>query len=73
MGISPADWVLICSLETGTSLEWLTYGRGDSNITNEDVPSTKIELKKTQMGTFHYLIGLNMMRNSYSVMLKPLC
>ncbi|MEN4656864.1 helix-turn-helix domain-containing protein [Pantoea agglomerans] len=35
-GNFPADWVLICSMETCTSLEWLTYGRGDSNITNQE-------------------------------------
>ncbi|WNK50538.1 helix-turn-helix domain-containing protein [Pantoea agglomerans] len=48
----PADWILICSMEIGTSLEWLTYGRGDSNITNEDVPLTKIELRKITDGNF---------------------
>ncbi|MDH1170070.1 helix-turn-helix domain-containing protein [Pantoea agglomerans] len=35
-GNFPADWVLIFSMETGTSLEWLTYGHGDSNITNQE-------------------------------------
>ncbi|MEN4687784.1 helix-turn-helix domain-containing protein [Pantoea agglomerans] len=51
-GNFPADWVLIFSMETGTSLEWLTYGRGNSNITNEDVPSTKIELKNHKWELF---------------------
>ncbi|ADU70740.1 phage repressor protein CI [Pantoea sp. At-9b] len=51
-GNFPADWVLICAMETGTSLEWLTYGRGDSNITNQDNPSTKIELKNITNGKF---------------------
>ena len=46
----PADWVLICSMETGTSLEWLTYGRGDSNITKQDEAPTRIELKKITSG-----------------------
>nr|WP_245393338.1 helix-turn-helix domain-containing protein [Pantoea agglomerans] len=35
-GNFPADWVLICSMETGTSLKWLTHGGGDSNITNQE-------------------------------------
>lgn len=68
-GNFPADWVLVCAMETGTSLEWLTYGRGDSNITNQEQPSAKIELKKSQMGIFHHLIGLNMTLSSYQVML----
>ncbi|QQM14889.1 repressor [Kosakonia phage Kc166BP] len=25
----PADWVLICAMETGAPLEWLVYGRGE--------------------------------------------
>lgn len=51
-GNFPADWVLICAMETGTSLEWLTYGRGDPNITNQDSPPTKIELKNITNGKF---------------------
>lgn len=51
-GNFPADWVLICAMETGTSLEWLTYGRGDSNITNQDSSPTKIELKNITNGKF---------------------
>ncbi|MDM3317847.1 helix-turn-helix domain-containing protein [Citrobacter sp. Ce006] len=51
-GNFPADWVLICAMETGTSLEWLTYGRGDSKITNQDISPTKIELKNITNGKF---------------------
>ncbi len=51
-GNFPADWVLICAMETGTSLEWLTYGRGDPNITNQDSSPTKIELKNITNGKF---------------------
>lgn len=51
-GNFPADWVLICAMETGTSLEWLTYGRGDSNITNQDNSLTKIKLKNITNGRF---------------------
>lgn len=51
-GNFPADWVLVCAMETGTSLEWLTYGRGDSDITNQEQPSAKIELKKITNGIF---------------------
>lgn len=51
-GNFPADWVLICAMETGTSLEWLTYGRGDSNITNQDSSPTKIKLKNITNGKF---------------------
>jgi hypothetical protein len=39
-------------MEIGTSLEWLTYGRGDSNITNQEALSTKIELRKITNGHF---------------------
>lgn len=48
----PSDWVLICAMETGTSLEWLTYGRGDSNITNQDSSPTKIEFRNITNGKF---------------------
>lgn len=51
-GNFPADWVLICSMETGASLEWLTYGTGNPNITDQDNRSTKIELKKISNGIF---------------------
>ncbi|TDS68371.1 phage repressor protein C with HTH and peptisase S24 domain [Pantoea sp. PNA 14-12] len=51
-GNFPADWVLICSMETGASLEWLTYGTGNPNITDQDNTSTKIELKKISNGIF---------------------
>lgn len=51
-GNFPADWVLICSMETGASLEWLTYGTGNPNITDQDNTSTKIELKKITNGIF---------------------
>lgn len=51
-GNFPADWVLICAMETGTSLEWLTYGRGDSNITTQDSSPTKIKLKNITNGKF---------------------
>jgi len=51
-GNFPADWVLICSMETGASLEWLTYGTGNPNITDQENVSTKIELKKITNGIF---------------------
>ncbi|WP_210530770.1 phage repressor protein CI [Pantoea ananatis] len=51
-GNFPADWVLICSMETGASLEWLTYGTGNPNITDQVNTSTKIELKKITNGIF---------------------
>lgn len=51
-GNFPADWVLICSMETGTSLEWLTYGHGDANNTVQDAASAKIKHKKITNGNF---------------------
>ncbi|MGD8107780.1 phage repressor protein CI [Pantoea sp. FN0302] len=51
-GNFPADWVLICAMETGTSLEWLTYGKGEPTFTKQDESSTKIELKKITNGNF---------------------
>ncbi|MDU3234196.1 MAG: helix-turn-helix transcriptional regulator, partial [Citrobacter koseri] len=29
-GNFPADWVLICAMETGASLDWLVFGRGEA-------------------------------------------
>ena len=43
-GNFPADWVLICSMETGASLEWLVYGKGNEPHqdagSNADVPDS---------------------------------
>jgi len=49
-GNFPADWVLICSMETGASLEWLTYGRGQSQTDNLNEPSSWIECIKITNG-----------------------
>lgn len=36
--IFPADWVLQCAMETGTSLEWLSFGEGKkNNLTKHNV------------------------------------
>lgn len=51
-GNFPADWVLICSMETGTSLEWLTYGHGDAKNTIQDTASAKIKHKRITNGNF---------------------
>ncbi|EFT2945039.1 helix-turn-helix domain containing protein, partial [Escherichia coli] len=44
--IFPADWVLQCAIETGYSLEWLSFGIGDKNISNTNaqilVPKKKL-------------------------------
>lgn len=29
-GNFPSDWVLICAMETGASLDWLVFGRGEA-------------------------------------------
>ncbi|ENQ0000220.1 phage repressor protein CI [Escherichia albertii] len=52
-GNFPADWVLICAMETGASLEWLVYGRGDApilgtqneNISDDDKPYIEVQLQ----------------------------
>lgn len=49
-GNFPADWVLICSMETGVSLEWLTYGRGEPQIDNQTERSSWIECIKITNG-----------------------
>ncbi|EAA9899990.1 phage repressor protein [Salmonella enterica] len=41
-GNFPADWVLICAMETGASLEWLVYGRGEApKLTNQNENNTQ--------------------------------
>lgn len=50
-GNFPADWVLICSMETGASLEWLTYGRGEPQTENHNELSPWIECIKITNGT----------------------
>lgn len=44
-GNFPADWVIICAMETGASLEWLTYGVG--SMLDETKPAKPIQLKHT--------------------------
>ena len=36
----PADWIIQCALETGTSLKWLTTGQGlnQSSLSQQSVP-----------------------------------
>jgi hypothetical protein len=41
-GNFPSDWVLICAMETGASLDWLVYGRGE-------VPDFAAESEKPKM------------------------
>lgn len=38
--IFPADWVLRCTIETGTSIQWLSFGTGAKN------DSQKIDMRK---------------------------
>lgn len=38
--IFPADWVIQCSIETGASLAWLSFGQGEA-FENEDTKSSK--------------------------------
>lgn len=44
--IFPADWVLQCAMETGTPLEWLSFGRGDRVVSDQkeilSLPAKKI-------------------------------
>jgi phage repressor protein C with HTH and peptisase S24 domain len=38
--IFPADWVLRCAMETGVSLEWLSFGKGlKQDVTNAETLS----------------------------------
>lgn len=38
--IFPADWVLQCAMQTGISLEWLSFGKGQKQITKLSNTST---------------------------------
>ncbi|MEN5016953.1 phage repressor protein CI [Erwinia sp. Eh17-17] len=49
-GNFPADWVLICSMETGASLEWLTYGRGAPQTDGQTEAASWIECIKITNG-----------------------
>ncbi len=58
----PADWIIQCALETGTSLKWLTTGQGlkQSSLTvaTEDFPSFALPqakcLKMVHMYSIHH-------------------
>lgn len=45
-GNFPADWVLICSMETGASLEWLVYGHGNGPLQTEKAENPIPDLKQ---------------------------
>ncbi|HFF8549494.1 TPA: phage repressor protein CI [Kluyvera cryocrescens] len=51
-GNFPADWVLICAMETGASLEWLVYGHGNGpaqpEVTSNPIVDDK-QPKSTQI------------------------
>ena len=51
-GNFPADWVLICAMETGASLEWLVFGNGSAGIAvnqNEKLSTEKDSPTPTQL------------------------
>lgn len=61
-GNFPSDWILICAMETGASLNWLVYGLGDApNWTNKmertETPEAKenihLDYVKIQNGVIH--------------------
>jgi len=39
----PADWVIVCHLETGASLEWLSTGQGAVHAINEEKQTVSIK------------------------------
>lgn len=39
----PADWVIVCHLETGASLVWLSTGQGTELASNEDKQTVSIK------------------------------
>ncbi|WP_047706757.1 phage repressor protein CI [Plesiomonas sp. ZOR0011] len=51
-GNFPADWVLICSMETGATLEWLIYGKGPVYSDNTSPQNLILERKTISNGNF---------------------
>ncbi|MCX5574423.1 phage repressor protein CI [Enterobacter sp. E-TC7] len=39
----PADWVIVCHLETGASLQWLSTGQGAVHASNEEKQTVSIK------------------------------
>lgn len=48
----PADWVLICHMETGASLTWLATGKGAPFMEVEESRIVIVEQKKISNGVF---------------------
>lgn len=44
-GNFPADWVLICAMETNAALEWLTFGQGPIFANKWDMNNLRLEHK----------------------------
>lgn len=43
--IFPADWVIQCAIETGSSLEWLSFGVGKNTASSKTVTLNKYKLE----------------------------
>ncbi|MGL5005776.1 phage repressor protein CI [Plesiomonas sp.] len=49
-GNFPADWVLICAMETNAALEWLTFGQGPIFANKGDMNNLRLEHKVISNG-----------------------
>ncbi|KLQ33111.1 phage repressor protein [Enterobacter bugandensis] len=54
-GNFPADWVLICAMETGASLKWLVYGHGEAPAQPEIKEKPAMEIKQPLSTQIDYL------------------
>lgn len=48
--IFPADWVLQCLVDTGTSIDWLVSGKGELKKTNEVNSLVSVETQELKNG-----------------------
>lgn len=49
-GNFPADWIIICAMETNATLEWLTFGQGPMFADKSDAKNLRMEHKTITNG-----------------------
>ncbi len=54
-GNFPADWVLICAMETGASIEWLVYGHGNEPASAITAEKPNLEVKQPKSSQIDFI------------------
>ncbi|NIB50659.1 phage repressor protein CI [Enterobacter sp. 725m/11] len=71
-GNFPADWVLICAMETGASLDWLVFGRGEAPSVRTHIENRDETLQAPKATQLSYLsIHNGVIKNKKQIDIAP--